>query len=76
MASHASHQPDARTRVLTLEEWAELPEDDEGELVNGHLTEEEVPDFVHELIVVWFTSLPQLDGGYKVEVSEIIVDAG
>jgi Uma2 family endonuclease len=42
---------------MTLEEWADLPEDDEGELVGGYLTEEEVPDFLHELIVVWFTSV-------------------
>ena len=40
-------------RELTLEEWAELPEDEPGELVDGHLEEEEVPDFVHELIVTW-----------------------
>ena len=26
-------------------------------------------------VLVWFTSLPQGDGGYKVEVSEITVDA-
>jgi hypothetical protein len=25
-------------------------------------------------VLVWFTSLPQVDGGYKVEVSEIIPD--
>jgi hypothetical protein len=25
-------------------------------------------------VLVWFTSLPQIDGGYKVEVSEITVD--
>ena len=27
-------------------------------------------------VLVWFTSLPQVDGGYKVEVSEISIDAG
>ena len=27
-------------------------------------------------VLVWFTSLPQLDDGYKAEVSEITVDAG
>jgi hypothetical protein len=26
-------------------------------------------------VLVWFTSLPQLDGGYRAEVSEISVDA-
>ena len=25
-------------------------------------------------VLVWFTSLPQIDGGYKVEVSEITPD--
>jgi Uma2 family endonuclease len=39
---------------MTLEEWADLPEDDEGELVDGLLAEEEVPDFLHELVVAWF----------------------
>jgi Uma2 family endonuclease len=38
---------------MTLDEWADLPEDEEGELVDGWLVEEEVPDFLHELIVSW-----------------------
>lgn len=38
---------------LSLEQWAEMPEDEPGELVDGRLEEEEVPDFVHELIVTW-----------------------
>jgi Uma2 family endonuclease len=38
---------------MTLDEWADLPEDEEGELVDGWLVEEEVPDFLHELIVAW-----------------------
>lgn len=41
--------------ALTLEEWAALPEDDEGELVDGYLVEEEVPDYVHEVVVTWLT---------------------
>jgi len=28
---------------MTLEEWADLPEDEEGELVDGRLEEEEMP---------------------------------
>jgi len=38
---------------MRLDEWAELPEDVEGELVEGRLTEEEVPDPIHELTVSW-----------------------
>jgi len=38
---------------LTLEQWAAMPEDEPGELVDGRLEEEEMPDFVHELIVIW-----------------------
>jgi Uma2 family endonuclease len=41
---------------MTLEEWAQLPEDDEGELVDGYLVEEEVPDPVHELVVTWLST--------------------
>ena len=42
------------TPEMTLEEWAELGEDEDGELVDGHLEEEEVVDFTHELVVAWF----------------------
>jgi Uma2 family endonuclease len=38
---------------MTLEEWIELPEDAEGELVDGRLVEEEVPSFEHETVVAW-----------------------
>jgi Uma2 family endonuclease len=41
---------------LGLDEWAALPEDEPGEWVDGYLTEEEVPDPIHELAVVWLTS--------------------
>src|SRR5262249_9556241 len=30
-----------------------LPEDDDGELLDGRLVEEETPDYVHEVIVGW-----------------------
>lgn len=36
---------------LSLDEWFALPEDEPGELVDGRLEEEEVADFVHELLV-------------------------
>ena len=43
----------ARTKLLTLEDWAQLDEDVEGELVDGTLEEEEMPSFLHEIIVSW-----------------------
>lgn len=42
---------------MTLEEWADLPEDEEGELVDGQLVEEEMGSPVHELIVMWLAQL-------------------
>jgi len=36
---------------LSLAEWLDLSEDEPGELVDGRLEEEEVPDFVHEALV-------------------------
>nr|WP_240807162.1 Uma2 family endonuclease [Polyangium spumosum] len=39
---------------MTLDEWADLDEDEPGELVDGQLTEEEVPNNAHELVVAWF----------------------
>lgn len=46
-------QPEANSRMLTLDEWGALPEDEPGELCSGHLVEEEVPDYVHEVVVAW-----------------------
>src|SRR5438128_573912 len=42
---------------LSLDEWFALPEDEPGELVNGHLEEEEVPDYLHELLVALLVQL-------------------
>jgi Uma2 family endonuclease len=44
------HAPRAE---MSLTEWAALPEDDEGELVDGRLVEEEGPEANHESIVAW-----------------------
>lgn len=38
---------------MSLEEWAELPDSVPGEFVDGRLVEEEMPDLVHEVIVMW-----------------------
>jgi Uma2 family endonuclease len=42
---------------MSLDEWASLPEDQPGELVDGQLVEEEVPDFDHESVVTWLIVL-------------------
>ncbi len=44
---------DARLERMTLDEWAALPEDEPGEIVDGYRVEEEVPENVHELVVAW-----------------------
>jgi Uma2 family endonuclease len=38
---------------MTIEQWADMDEDEPGELVDGQLVEEEVPEFDHEDIVAW-----------------------
>lgn len=42
---------------LTVAQWFDLPEDEPGELVGGRLVEEEVPSYVHEVLVILFGSL-------------------
>ncbi len=62
---------------LTLAEWYELPEDKPGELVNGRLEEEEVPDFVHEFLVAllaqvftnWVVPLGGVVGGSEAKLA-------
>src|SRR5262245_9408495 len=39
--------------VLTIDQWADLDEDEPGELVDGLLEEEEVPSVLHEAVVAW-----------------------
>jgi len=51
--SSAEHAPGA---LLSLEEWAAMPEDDPGELIDGVLVEEEMPDLVHETVVAWLVA--------------------
>ena len=56
----AVNEPSAAEHVpgdlLTIEEWAAMPEDDPGELVDGVLVEEEMPDLAHETVVAWLIS--------------------
>jgi Uma2 family endonuclease len=42
---------------MTMEQWGQLPEDEPGELVDGVLVEEEVPDYAHEVVVTWLVAL-------------------
>lgn len=46
-----------RARSMTLEHWAELDEDVEGELIDGFLEEEEMPSVLHETIVLWLGAI-------------------
>ncbi len=50
--AHEAHVESAAAAVLTLTEWLDLPENTPGELVDGRLVEEEVADFVHEIVVM------------------------
>ncbi len=51
MAQEVSIEADSPAE-LTLTAWFELPENAAGELVGGRLEDEEVPDFVHEILVM------------------------
>ena len=46
---------------ISIAEWLAMPEDEPGELVDGQLVEEEVPDYVHEFLVIL---LAQALGGW------------
>jgi Uma2 family endonuclease len=42
---------------MTLEQWAELPPDRPGELVDGVLVEEEMADYIHDFVVGWLIAM-------------------
>ncbi|HEY2740528.1 MAG TPA: Uma2 family endonuclease, partial [Thermoanaerobaculia bacterium] len=55
-----SRQPlldEASHGELSLAEWFALPEEERGELVGGRLVEEEVPSYIHEILVILLGSL-------------------
>lgn len=52
-----STAPISAARVMTVDEWAELPEEVEGELVDGLLVDEEMPSAIHEAVVGWLFAL-------------------
>jgi Uma2 family endonuclease len=45
---------EAGTPEMTLAQWADMPEDEPGELVEGHLVEEEDVGALHDAIAAWF----------------------
>jgi Uma2 family endonuclease len=44
-------------RRMGFAEWAALPKGQPGELVDGFLVEEEVPDYVHEIAIAWLVQI-------------------
>jgi Uma2 family endonuclease len=50
-----THGPHGQDQLLTVEEWADLPEDVQGELVDGRLVEEEVVRPTHAIVATWLT---------------------
>ena len=42
---------------MTVAEWAALPEEVEGELVDGLLVDEEMPSAIHEAVIGWLYTL-------------------
>lgn len=51
--SDAAPLPGGLRPTMSIDEWAALPEDEPGELVDGHLQEEEMPGLLHEIVVAW-----------------------
>lgn len=41
---------------LTLEGWSELPEDAAGELVDGRLEDDEMTDYIHDVVVLFLAA--------------------
>jgi Uma2 family endonuclease len=54
---------------VTLDEWITLPEDVPGEFVDGRLVEEEVPDYLHEVLVAW---LARVFGNWAEQAGAIV----
>ncbi len=48
---------DSGSAELSLDDWLALAEDASGELVDGLLVEEEVPDYIHEILVIALGSI-------------------
>jgi Uma2 family endonuclease len=50
-------RPEPPGRPLSLDDWLALPDEVSGELVDGCLREEEMPDPIHELAVTWLIAV-------------------
>ena len=46
-----------RDGPYTFEQWADLPDEDRRELVDGYLEEEELTNATHELVVAWLIAM-------------------
>src|SRR5215468_9466043 len=57
LVSHATREPESTPRAMSIDEWAALPEDEPGELVDGYLQEEEMPGLLHEIVITWLVSV-------------------
>ncbi len=53
IVSSAPREPEVARQAMSVDEWADLPEDEPGELVDGYLAEEEMPGLLHEIVVSW-----------------------
>ena len=42
---------------MTVDEWADLPDDVPGEIVDNRLVEEEMSDYAHEVIVAFLARI-------------------
>src|SRR6185312_4052154 len=58
---------------MTLAQWADLPEDEPGELVDGTLEEDEVPSPVHEIVV---SALNRALGNWAVPQGGLVLGSG
>jgi len=50
---HDSAMGSPELPAMTIDEWADLDEDEPGELVDGRLEEEEEPSYLHAAVVAW-----------------------
>jgi Uma2 family endonuclease len=64
---------DVQLERMSLDEWATLAEDEPGEIVDGYLVEDEVPENVHELVVAW---LIRVLGAWGSSLGVIVLGSG